>query len=131
MLDNRIPPQDLESEKALLGGLLIAHQFERLADCDIDEIRSIVGPEMFYAIPEHRLVFQAIVETHEASEPIDPCSRSRSGMTIAPFMLAWGSSRPLIRTTPSSRHSERLLRFESLERSRLNSDGTRTSRPQL
>lgn len=72
MLDKRTPPQDLDSERALLGALLIAHQFERWADCDVDEIRSIVGAEMFYAVPEHRAVFRAIAETHEVGEPIDP-----------------------------------------------------------
>lgn len=65
-----IPPQDLESERALLGGLFTAHRYGDLVDVNIDEIRSIVGPEAFY-LPDHVSVFRAIVAAHDAGEPID------------------------------------------------------------
>ncbi|MCH8147663.1 MAG: hypothetical protein IH987_06660 [Planctomycetes bacterium] len=36
-------PQDLESEAALLGGLLTTHEYGHLANCDIDESGKVVA----------------------------------------------------------------------------------------
>ena len=65
-----LPPSDLESEAALLGGLLTAHEYGDLANCDVDEIRAIVSPGAFY-LPDHSRVFGEICRAHEAGDPTD------------------------------------------------------------
>ena len=65
-----LPPHDLESEAALLGGLLTAHEYGGLANCDVDEIRAIVSPGAFY-IPDHVRLFGEVCRAHEAGDPTD------------------------------------------------------------
>jgi replicative DNA helicase len=59
----RIPPQSLESEQAVIGGLLI----DPLA---INDIVEILKPKDFYR-PSHQLIYDAILELYEKSEPVD------------------------------------------------------------
>ncbi len=66
-------PQDLDSERALLGSLFVAHRFADLADCDIDDIRAIVTPAAF-ALREHAELYGAILDAVDAGDPIDPRS---------------------------------------------------------
>ena len=67
---DELPPHDLESEAALLGGLLTAHEYGGLANCDIDEIRAIVSPGQCY-LPDHIRLFDEIRRAHEAGDPTD------------------------------------------------------------
>lgn len=67
---DELPPHDLESEAALLGGLLTAHEYGDLANCDVDEIRAIVSPGAFY-LPDHVRLFGEICRAHEAGDPTD------------------------------------------------------------
>ena len=67
---DQLPPSDLESEAALLGGLLTAHEYGGLANCDIDEVRAIVSPGVFY-LPDHVRLFGEICRAHEADDPTD------------------------------------------------------------
>jgi replicative DNA helicase len=59
----RVPPQSLESERALLGALLLKPD-------SIHDVGDIVRPESFYA-EKHRIIFEAMRELSERSEPID------------------------------------------------------------
>ena len=61
--DQRVPPQSLESERALLGALLLKPDA-------IHDILDLVRPESFYA-EKHRLVFGVMKELAERGEPID------------------------------------------------------------
>ncbi len=65
---DRVPPQSLESERALLGALLLKPDA-------IYDVSDIVGPDSFYA-EKHRLIFAAMRELTERSEPIDLLSLS-------------------------------------------------------
>ena len=59
----RIPPQNLDAERSVLGGIL-------LESSAFDEVQEIVKPEDFY--PEaHRKVFEAMRTLSQKSEPID------------------------------------------------------------
>lgn len=59
----RVPPHDLETEKALLGALMInANAIYDSAD--------VVRPESFYA-GKHRTIFDAILSLYNKGEPID------------------------------------------------------------
>ncbi|HEY8369212.1 MAG TPA: DnaB-like helicase N-terminal domain-containing protein, partial [Thermodesulfobacteriota bacterium] len=63
MAHERIPPQDLEAERAVLGGIL--------RDNDaINRVVELVAPEDFYQ-PGHRAIYAAMLELSERGAPID------------------------------------------------------------
>lgn len=66
--NNRIPPQNLESEQALLGSVMLKPE-------GIIDVLDIVTPDSFYA-EKHRLIFGAMVDLFSKSEPIDLLSLS-------------------------------------------------------
>ncbi len=59
----RIPPQNIESEKALLGSIMLRPEA-------LVEIMDIIRPEAFYA-DKHKTIFEAMVHLYEKREPID------------------------------------------------------------
>ncbi|MEV3927044.1 replicative DNA helicase [Actinomadura coerulea] len=59
----RTPPHDLDAERGVLGGLM-------LAPAAIDEVATLIGPADFYR-PAHGVVFEAIVQLHRRGEPAD------------------------------------------------------------
>ncbi len=59
----RIPPQNIDAEKALLGSILIKSD-------SIYEILEYIHPESFYA-EKHQIIFRTMLELHEKNEPID------------------------------------------------------------
>jgi replicative DNA helicase len=64
----RIPPHDLEAEKAVLGSIMLRPKA-------IYDIVDVVGPETFYS-QKHRLIFQAMLALNSKNEPIDLLSVS-------------------------------------------------------
>jgi replicative DNA helicase len=62
-VDPRVPPQDLDMERALLGALM-------LNQGAIYEVADIVGIDSFYA-GKHRTIFDAMLSLHGKGEPID------------------------------------------------------------
>ncbi len=61
--DGRIPPQDIEAEKSLLGAVL-------LSDQAFPDISSVVQPEDFYD-PRHVQIFQGMNDLFNNHSPID------------------------------------------------------------
>jgi replicative DNA helicase len=59
----RIPPNNIDSERALLGSIMLRPEA-------IHEIMDIIRPEAFYS-DKHRLIFQSMSELFQKSEPID------------------------------------------------------------
>jgi replicative DNA helicase len=59
----RVPPQSLESERALLGALLLKPDV-------IHDVADSIRPDSFYA-EKHRLIYEAMRELSERGEPID------------------------------------------------------------
>ncbi len=59
----RLPPQSLEAEQSVLGGLMLDNQA-------IDEITEIVSGDDFYR-SDHRAVFRAICNLTEQNDPAD------------------------------------------------------------
>ena len=59
----RIPPQSIDAEQAVLGGIMLAHD-------GYAAVRGIVCAEDFYR-RDHRLIFQAISELDEKKRPYD------------------------------------------------------------
>jgi replicative DNA helicase len=64
----RVPPQHLESEMALLGGIM------RSADA-IHEVTDILTAETFYA-DKHKAIFETMLDLNSRGEPIDMISMS-------------------------------------------------------
>ncbi len=60
----RLPPQSIESEKALLGALMIR------PDAMLEASDSINNPDSFYS-EKHRIIFRAMLALFNKSEPID------------------------------------------------------------
>jgi replicative DNA helicase len=59
----RVPPQSLESEKALLGALMLRPE-------GMNEAIDVLSPDAFYA-EKHRLIYRAMLNLWQKSEPID------------------------------------------------------------
>ncbi len=64
----RVPPQDIEAEKALLGSIMISPG-------SLFDASDIVDPESFYA-EKHKIIFKTMLELSGKSEPIDLLSIS-------------------------------------------------------
>lgn len=64
----RIPPQSLESEKAVLGSIMLRKDA-------IQEVEDIITPESFYS-EKHKLIFKAMLDLYLKNEPIDLLSLS-------------------------------------------------------
>jgi replicative DNA helicase len=61
----RVPPQDVQAEQAVLGGLMLAPEvaYDRVSDVLTDECQ-------FYR-RDHQLIYRAIRELHELKKPYD------------------------------------------------------------
>lgn len=66
--DIRIPPQSLESEKAVLGSVM-------LRPSALFDISDTISPDVFYA-DKHRIIYQSMLELSTKNEPIDLLSLS-------------------------------------------------------
>lgn len=64
----KIPPQNLEAERALLGALLLRPDV-------VSDVLEIVGQESFYG-ERHRTIFNAMVELSQKGQPLDLVSVS-------------------------------------------------------
>jgi replicative DNA helicase len=65
---DKLPPQNIDAERSLLGSLLIDKE-------SINKVADILHPEDFYSRP-HQLIFDAVFELFEKREPIDILSLS-------------------------------------------------------
>ncbi|MDG9695296.1 DnaB-like helicase C-terminal domain-containing protein [Streptomyces sp. DH17] len=68
----RVPPQDLQAEQAVLGSLLLSGSPKSASYRYFGEIldTGLVAEE--YYRPAHQMIHRAILEVHEAGEPVDP-----------------------------------------------------------
>jgi replicative DNA helicase len=64
----RVPPQNLDSEKALLGSIMLRPEV-------INDIADMIRAEAFYA-DKHRLIYNAMLDLFKKNEPIDIVSVS-------------------------------------------------------
>lgn len=59
----RVPPQTLETEKALLGALMIRPE-------GMSEATDVLAPDAFYA-EKHRIIYRAMLALYQKNEPVD------------------------------------------------------------
>ena len=64
----RIPPQNIDSEKALLGAIMIKPEA-------LHDINDVISPDSFYA-EKHRIIYNSMLELYSRNEPIDLLSLS-------------------------------------------------------
>jgi replicative DNA helicase len=64
----RIPPQNIESEKAVLGSIMLRKDA-------MHEVEDVINPDSFYS-EKHRIIFQAMLDLAMKNEPIDMLSLS-------------------------------------------------------
>jgi len=64
----RIPPQNIDSEKAVLGSIMLRKDA-------IQEVEDILIPDSFY-VEKHKMIFQAMLDLASKNEPIDMLSLS-------------------------------------------------------
>ena len=63
MIEGKLPPQDIEIEKAILGALLL--EGKKIAD-----VKTKLAPELFYEI-RHGKIYQAMLDIHKDGGEID------------------------------------------------------------
>ncbi len=61
--EGRIPPQDINAEKSLLGALL-------LSDTTLPEVSSLISPADFYET-KHSNIFKAMLSLYDQHKPVD------------------------------------------------------------
>ncbi len=94
--DLKIPPQNTEAEKALLGSVMIRSEV-------MHDITDMVGESSFYS-NQHRIIWAAIFELHSKNSPIDILSLSSRLKEKNHLDQAGGMTylTELINTVPSS-----------------------------
>jgi replicative DNA helicase len=94
----KLPPQNLEAEAALLGSLLIDKEA-------IIKIADIVKPDDFYK-DTHKIIYEAMLEIYDRNEPIDILSVSNRLEEKGQLDLIGGRSylAELANTVPSATH---------------------------
>jgi replicative DNA helicase len=100
LLDSRVPPQNLEAEQSVLGGVLIDNQtFHRIIDT--------ISPDDFYR-PANGKIFGAMCELASKSEPIDVVTLSSKLKQIGAYEEVGGASylAELLEKVPTAIHSE-------------------------
>src|SRR3989338_2374795 len=96
----RIPPQNIETEKALLGSLMLRPD-------GMYDVADMVSRETFY-VDKHRMLFDAMLELHTRHEPIDLLSVSTRLKERGKFDAIGGGSylAELVDAVPSSTNAK-------------------------
>ncbi len=96
----RIPPQNIESEMALLGSIMLRPEA-------LVEIMDILRPEAFY-VDKHKTIFEAMVHLYEKREPIDLLTLSSKLKESVDLDRIGGMSylTEIVNTVPSSSNAE-------------------------
>ena len=96
----RIPPQNIESEKALLGSIMLRSE-------SLEDVMDIIRPDSFYA-EKHRAIFKAIIDLFSKNEPIDLLTLSSRLKEREMLDRAGGMSylTDLVNAVPSSSNAE-------------------------
>ena len=96
----RIPPQNVESERALLGSIMLRPEA-------LVEIMDILRPEAFYA-DKHKTIFEAMTHLYERREPIDLLTLSSKLKESVDLDRIGGMSylTEMVNSVPSSSNAE-------------------------
>lgn len=94
----RIPPQDIDAERALLGSLMVKPE-------SIHEISDVIHAGSFYA-DKHRIIFETMLSLIERGEPIDMVTVSAELKGKGLLDRAGGSAAlaEIVASVPSAAH---------------------------
>lgn len=98
IIEGKLPPQNIEAEESTLGSLII--------DKDaIIKIADVLFPEDFYQ-PQHRIIYEAILNLYQKNAPIDVLSLSNRLKEKKQLGEIGGASflTSLVNKTPTSAH---------------------------
>ena len=97
-MDIKIPPQDLDAEKSVLGAVLMDEDA-------IFEVAEILRPEHFYPT-KHQKIYEAVLRLFEKREPIDLVTLPAELKRIKSLKDIGGASylAELVSVTPTSAH---------------------------
>ncbi|MBI4403572.1 MAG: replicative DNA helicase [Deltaproteobacteria bacterium] len=113
LIEQRLPPQNLEAEQSVLGGILIDNQaFNKVVD--------VVSPEDFYR-PNHRKIFEAMCELGSKGEPIDAVTLTAKLKELGVYEEVGGATylAELLERVPTAIHVEyhaRLVANQAVKR---------------
>ena len=64
MAPDRLPPQTIADEKALLGSIMMSSEV-------LDAVVPIIGTADAFYTPAHRILYTALVAVHDRGDPMD------------------------------------------------------------
>lgn len=96
----RVPPQNVDTEKALLGAIMLSPE-------SMYDIGDVLSRESFY-VDKHRMIFDAMLELHGRHEPIDLLSMSSRLKERGKFEAIGGGSylAELVDAVPSASNAK-------------------------
>src|SRR5690348_9302188 len=97
-MEQRVPPQNLDAERSVLGGLMLEAEAW-------DEVADILTEDDFYK-PSHRKIFAAIKDLQRRGQPTDAITVSDYLMKSGDLEIIGGPSylAEVIDLTPSAAH---------------------------
>lgn len=97
----RVPPQDLDAEQSVLGGMLLS----RTA---IEEVTRVLGSGADFYRPVHETIYRAILDLHAKGEPADPITVSAALTKNGEIGRIGGAPylHHLVQTVPSAANAE-------------------------
>ncbi|MDZ4342920.1 MAG: replicative DNA helicase [Candidatus Binatia bacterium] len=110
----KVPPQNLEAESSVLGGILLENEA-------VNQVLELLRPEDFYR-ESHRKVFRAIVELSDRSEPVDLITlsdflKNRGELEAVGGTAYLASLADFVPTAANITHYARIVREKSILRS--------------
>jgi replicative DNA helicase len=113
----KVPPQNLEAESSVLGGILLENDA-------INQVLELLRPEDFYR-ESHRKVFRAMIELSDRAEPVDLITlseflKSRNELEAVGGTAYLASLADFVPTAANISYYARIVREKSILRSLIN-----------
>ncbi|HSE87652.1 MAG TPA: replicative DNA helicase [Candidatus Binatia bacterium] len=110
----KVPPQNLEAESSVLGGILLENDAVNL-------VLELLRPEDFYR-ESHRKIFRAMIELTDRSEPVDlitlsECLKSRGELDAVGGSAYLASLADFVPTAANISYYARIVREKAILRS--------------
>jgi replicative DNA helicase len=110
----KVPPQNLEAESSVLGGILLENDA-------INLVLELLRPEDFYR-ESHRKIFRAMIELTDRSEPVDlitlsECLKSRAELDAVGGSAYLASLADFVPTAANISYYARIVREKAILRS--------------
>jgi replicative DNA helicase len=109
----KVPPQNLEAESSVLGGILLDNEA-------INQVLELLRPEDFYR-ESHRKIFRAMIELSDRSEPVDvitlsDCLKARRDIDAVGGSAYLASLADFVPTAANISYYARIVREKSILR---------------